>query len=112
MTCQDRTGFLFAHACDRLAAWKCGSCAKEVCDDHMRREGAATLCASCWKKSVPPPQPGVAAQAPIFYNDPFWYSHYHYNAYPYYDLDDYRVFHRRSSSSSPSRSYEGDPQGT
>ena len=112
MTCQDRTGFLFAHPCDRLSAWKCGTCAKEVCDDHMRRQGETTLCASCWKKGVPPPQPNVAAQQPSLFYDPFWYSHYHYGSYPYYDLNDYRVFHRRSSSDRPSTSYEGDPSAT
>lgn len=112
MTCQDRTGFLFAHACDRLAAWKCGGCAKEVCDDHMRRQGASTLCATCWKKSVPPPDPAVAAQQPGLFYDPFWYSHYHYNRYSYYDVDDYRVFHRSSSSGSSRPAYENDPSGT
>ena len=112
MTCQDRTGFLFAHPCDRLAAWTCGTCGKSVCDDHMRRREQATLCVGCWKKQTPPPEPGVAPQQPLFYYDPFWYSHYHYRDYPYYDVDDYRVFHRRSSGTSTSRAYEGDPTGT
>lgn len=110
MTCQDRSGFLFAHPCDRLAAWTCGGCAKRVCDDHMRRQAEATLCASCWKTSTPPPAPGAAQTQPNLYYDPFWYSHYHFSDYPYYDVDDYRVFHRRSSR--PSTSYESDPSGT
>ena len=47
MSCQERSGFLFAHDCDRPAAWACTQCAKMICAEHTRMSEQGYTCISC-----------------------------------------------------------------
>lgn len=47
ITCADRSGFLFAHACDRIATGQCSRCAKPICVEHTRMTDAGATCVSC-----------------------------------------------------------------
>ena len=49
MRCKERSGFLFAHACDHVVATHCTRCGKSVCADHVRPSG---LCVSCDKRGA------------------------------------------------------------
>jgi hypothetical protein len=112
VNCQERSGFLFAHPCDRLAAWTCATCQKQVCDAHVRNVGGQPRCITCMKTSgVQPPPPVLGAG---YYDDPYWYSHYHYHDYSYYDLDDYRAFRPRQSPATGGSTggFENDPSAT
>ena len=111
MNCQERSGFLFAHPCDRLAAWTCATCQKQVCDAHVRNHQGQPQCITCMKTAGYPPTAPVAGGP---YDDPYWYSHYHYRDYSYYDLDDYRSFRspRRPTSTGSTGPFENDSTAT
>ena len=47
MTCQERSGFLFAHACDRAVARCCTRCGKAICAEHTRMAEDGYTCISC-----------------------------------------------------------------
>lgn len=47
ITCGDRSGFLFAHACDRLAASQCARCARPICIEHTRMTETGPTCVTC-----------------------------------------------------------------
>jgi hypothetical protein len=50
ITCGDRSGFLFAHACDRLATGQCVRCAKPICVEHTRMTETGPVCVSCLRE--------------------------------------------------------------
>ena len=106
MSCEERSGFLFAHACSRLSVGACESCGKQVCRDHASTgEGAGTLCTSCAKRSVGTDR---AAARSRYGDDPYWYAHGYYDDYHYYDDRDHRVFDPRAEPAG----YEGDFEGS
>ena len=45
--CDDRSGFLFAHACDRPAAGACSVCGKPICTQHTRMSAQGPTCITC-----------------------------------------------------------------
>ena len=47
LACGDRSGFLFAHACDRPAAGACASCGRPICVEHTRMGPAGPTCIAC-----------------------------------------------------------------
>jgi hypothetical protein len=47
LVCADRSGFLFAHACDRPAAGACVVCGKPICLEHTRMAAAGPTCITC-----------------------------------------------------------------
>jgi hypothetical protein len=47
LACGDRSGFLFAHACDRPAAGACVTCGRPICLEHTRAGAAGPACISC-----------------------------------------------------------------
>lgn len=49
LTCADRSGFLFAHACDRPALGACSTCGKSICVEHMRTTASGPTCISCMR---------------------------------------------------------------
>ncbi len=99
MSCRERSGFLFAHTCDQPVVGRCSRCQKEVCQRHLRElQGSGPVCVSCYKAACGPVADPVAG-APnrgfyAYYDDPFWYSHYHRSGYAYYDARDYAAFDR------------------
>ncbi|MFH1747791.1 MAG: hypothetical protein ABIG44_12215 [Planctomycetota bacterium] len=74
--CQERTGFLFSHNCDCLAAYSCASCGKEICDRHMHETESGTMCTTCAKATR------RASREPI--DDPYFYSGSYYRGYGRY----------------------------
>ena len=48
--CNDRSGFLFAHACDRLPAAACSRCTKPICVEHTRTTPTGPTCISCLRR--------------------------------------------------------------
>jgi hypothetical protein len=48
--CSDRSGFLFAHACDRPAAGTCSRCNKPICVEHTRTAPTGPTCISCLRR--------------------------------------------------------------
>jgi hypothetical protein len=47
LACSDRSGFLFAHACDRPPAGSCVRCNTPVCAEHTRSTPEGPTCVSC-----------------------------------------------------------------
>lgn len=47
LVCADRSGFLFAHACDRPAAGVCTVCGKPICAQHTRVGATGPTCIGC-----------------------------------------------------------------
>ncbi len=47
LACADRSGFLFAHACDRPAAGACSVCGKPICPEHTRMDAKGPTCITC-----------------------------------------------------------------
>lgn len=108
MRCQERSGFLFAHACDREAVASCASCGKMVCHEHLR---PGTTCVSCAKRAgVADPQHRVGSSRGPYDNDPYWYASSYYMGYHYYDDRDHRVFD--SATDANQAGFEGDFEGS
>ena len=108
MRCAERSGFLFAHSCDREAVASCAGCGKMICHDHLQ---PGNLCVSCAKRGA---VDGVRRQEgagrvprdPRHHDDPYWYAGSYYSGYHYYDDRDHRVFD--ASSAAEGRGFEGD----
>ena len=47
LACADRSGFLFAHACDRPAIGACSVCGKAICVQHTRNTASGPTCITC-----------------------------------------------------------------
>jgi hypothetical protein len=47
LQCQDRSGFLFSHPCDRLATGQCTTCGKAICVEHTRLTDTGPRCVTC-----------------------------------------------------------------
>lgn len=96
-TCEDRSGVLFAHACDRAATGVCAQCLKAICPLHMRpaiENGVpAALCVGCARER------GVLGEDDRFSRD------------TRYDADDRRLFDRSRGSgvASGRDDWESDP---
>lgn len=54
LLCADRSGFLFAHACDRPAVGACSSCGKAICMEHARMASAGPTCITCLRGESDP----------------------------------------------------------
>ena len=113
MNCEERSGFLFAHACESFATNQCSACGKNVCDKHLRQLDAGPLCISCWKTQMQDPE--VAGRHRDRYGyDPYYYGGYHYPyyaSYHSYDADDRHAFDR-SAAPEGEGEWEGDPAGS
>ena len=48
-TCQERSGFLFSHACRENASETCARCSKVICEAHAHPEAGALICSTCAK---------------------------------------------------------------
>jgi hypothetical protein len=102
MNCEERSGFLFAHGCDRAATVSCDACGKHVCALHLRGEGGTPLCVSCART-----QSAESAE-----DDPHRYGERH--GASYYDSEDRSAFRagRLGAFAASSRSPESDADGT
>jgi hypothetical protein len=50
--CADRSGFLFAHACDRPPASTCSRCQKPICVEHTRTTPSGPTCIGCLRRGT------------------------------------------------------------
>lgn len=94
LACADRSGFLFAHACDRPAAGACSVCHKPICAEHTRMSKAGPTCITCLRddddddKDVDGDDDTTSGRGE---DDPYFYDE-RGRAAAYYDADDYRAF--------------------
>ncbi|MCU0242015.1 MAG: hypothetical protein MUF51_06290 [Vicinamibacteria bacterium] len=91
MTCEERSGFLFAHECDRPAAWQCTACGKSICFEHTRMGANGYTCITCMRA-----QPERQEDDNVS-DDPYFYGVAGYSA-SYYDADDYAAFDTSSDA--------------
>ena len=100
ISCADRSGFLFAHACDRPATGACSVCHKPICMEHTRMGAGGATCITCLREDDDSDADDDAddeataqdddAQAGRGADDPYFYGGRERAAY--YDADDYRAF--------------------
>jgi hypothetical protein len=106
MMCEERTGFLFAHACERPSVWGCSACGKPICAEHTRLTDTGNTCIACARTQqqqiADQNNQQVAGTGPT--NDPYFYDWGHRRSY---DVDDYKSFDHTSNQSSASEP-EGD----
>lgn len=83
--CNERSGFLFKHRCDRRPIDSCAVCQKPVCADHSHDRDEGLVCTSCAKSKLQR-QRGQRRynRDRHYYNDPYFYGGYHYNGYGHY----------------------------
>jgi hypothetical protein len=102
VNCEDRSGFLFAHACDRPATGACSHCGKQICIEHTRFEGGTPLCVTCMATTTPDDPNADPAQAQAraqpAEDDPYFYRSRHYDDSSSFDTDDYSAFDESDSS--------------
>ena len=107
LACADRSGFLFAHACDRPAAGSCSVCHKPICTEHTRMGSQGVTCVSCLRGNDDDDVDGDTdsddsvggepTRVPLESlqgrgeDDPYFYGG-QARAAAYYDADDYRAF--------------------
>jgi hypothetical protein len=48
--CADRSGFLFAHDCDRPPAGACSRCRQPICTQHTRSTPEGPVCVTCLRR--------------------------------------------------------------
>jgi hypothetical protein len=94
MICEERSGFLFAHACDRTAVWQCVQCGKNICFEHTRMGAGGNTCIACLRPPAAQPEQDSRQAG----DDPYFYASDGYDADGYYDADDYRVFDEASAA--------------
>lgn len=96
LTCEERSGFLFAHGCDRPPVDQCAACGKWVCTEHIRQLGNRFLCVTCHRAQTgtPAPQQTSTQQRGYYDYDDDWFDYrwQHWHDYTYYDSDDRDVF--------------------
>ncbi|MBI4864975.1 MAG: hypothetical protein HY815_32660, partial [Candidatus Riflebacteria bacterium] len=86
MTCQERTGFLFAHDCPYPAQSLCSQCHRKICAVHLRVADGLDFCASCFRT-----RPVSDSDETARSDDPLFYGGYDEP----YDLDDHGAFDRK-----------------
>ena len=111
MQCEERAGFLFAHACDRAATQQCSHCNKRICVEHLR---PGTLCVTCERAGHGPKGAPklTGSEADRYSDDPYYYSSAMYPHYHYYDERDRRSFRRASESDIDDSGMESDFEGS
>jgi hypothetical protein len=89
--CQDRSGFLFDHACSRIATGMCQSCNRAICAEHTTRSGDLTgdlmVCATCKKQGLrqTQAQPDARVAEPMRSEErPYYYGYGRYHGWGYY----------------------------
>jgi hypothetical protein len=91
LACGDRSGFLFAHACDRPAAGACTLCGTPICVEHTRMGAQGPTCITCLRGDSDSEVDGEAEGDGQREDDPYFYGGPE-RAAAYYDADDYRAF--------------------
>ncbi len=83
--CNERSGFLFDHDCDRVPAVSCGQCGRPVCEEHLRMTDDGDRCITC-QRQVPESRKARkhsvdedGDESNYYYYDPYFY-HHHYES--------------------------------
>lgn len=71
--CAERSGFLFAHACNQPATTLCATCRKRVCGQHAVMLGGAHYCITCARSDSRFRDDLGGFDSPYFY----WHVHSH-----------------------------------
>lgn len=78
--CNEKSGFLFSHPCDRLPRGNCSQCEKPICSDHshlLEDHADAAICTSCAKEAKKinrKHQRRGRYYGDDFYDDPYFYG--------------------------------------
>ncbi|RKH45482.1 hypothetical protein D7X96_13910 [Corallococcus interemptor] len=97
--CQETSGFLFSHPCERGSTTQCMRCQRAICLLHMRTlDGAETVCVTCARAA----DNGDENRDPSDTSDEDDPSYY-YEDYGYYGRDAWRGSGASSSSSGNDR---------
>ena len=122
-TCNDRSGFLFQHDCDRLPVSTCCQCQKPVCESHTHYVDNEAHCISCAKRDQKEQRRAATGQRrrrqdydhyddPYFYGDDYYqgYGRYRpgYWGYTHYSVWSSRDSHDFTSGDAESMMHEGD----
>ncbi len=81
--CEETSGFLFSHPCDRPAVGNCFECGRAVCQAHTASQYDGVLCTSCAKQHYREEKRRYFDK-----HDPYYYPTHHYPGY-YYDEHDF-----------------------
>lgn len=129
MMCEERAGFLFAHACDQMSVWSCSRCTKPICAAHTRTTGQGQACIACARAieseqgaerrdqdqkpadQQPADQQPADRQTYTDTDDPYFYRRGPSGSREHYDADDRRAFDS-SANQEPEGSWEQDPAGS
>lgn len=87
--CNDRSGFLFNHACDQFPTVQCVRCVRPICNDHAKPSAEGTICTTCAKSERK--EAGKFQKTGRRYrrhddydDDPYFYGQSHYPHYGNY----------------------------
>ncbi len=80
--CNEKSGFLFRHACGENSDATCSECQKPVCYAHQKTTDAGDLCTTCTKKWRREQNQNEVYED----DDPYMHSAYYYSGYGYYGL--------------------------
>ena len=78
--CNEKSGFLFSHACDRPASVSCGHCDKPVCGDHLHSVEGQSVCTSCAKRQKSQAGNRTNRHYDRYDDDPYFYGGYYYGS--------------------------------
>ncbi len=85
-SCNEKSGFLFSHACDQLSTGACSRCSRPVCSEHTHPTEQGVLCTTCAKQAIKQErqQQGktqTTSRGDYDYHDPYFYAGYYYIGY-------------------------------
>ena len=79
--CQETSGFLFSHPCDRFATQQCFRCQKPICEDHGQETPEGVVCTTCLKKQKQAESQANRDDRTTTTSD---YGHTYYGSDPYF----------------------------
>lgn len=82
--CQEKSGFLFKHACAYLAEQACQQCRKPICSRHARILEDQLVCIACSKQGARPDGVRPGPTDNTYYDDSYSYAGRHYQGYGHY----------------------------
>ncbi len=82
--CEETTGVLFSHRCDRFSVQTCARCDKALCQDHGHPAADGIACTSCLKRErqgVRQDETDSRTRRNDYYDDPYFYGPRWYPGY-------------------------------
>ncbi len=114
-TCNEKSGFLFRHACNQIPNGKCNACQKPVCPDHSHQVAEQLMCTTCAKRGRQqteeqrsgPYVQGRDDHGPYFYGDYYGYGNY-YNRHSANDPYDFTAADAENLKGTAEEGFEND----